>query len=275
MEHLRNYLQASKARKENPSRDASQMGNLLHEVFDKMSEQSARRVNKVFYYTGFSCVDEIIEGLEPGELIAIGGLPKSGKTAFALHIAIQVAKDVQKPVWIYSLRHSPHQITKRMLSMLTGVPLRSIEDSQLTDKEWNALSTVCAWLREQDIRVQGLGMPIGELCDSLKENDIPAVLIVDDGFPNGLEIEPISKLKEFARDTRCCVIATSFYHDIHQYISGGADKVLFLYGFEDQEYTTCEVNWNRYGRIGDATLYFDRERLMFMEVDTDYSPNED
>lgn len=275
MEHLRNYLQASKARKDNPPRDASQIGNLLHEVFDKMAEQSASRENKTSYHTGFSSVDEIIGGLEPGELIAIGGLPKSGKTALALHIAIQVAKEQQKAVWIYSLRHSPHQITKRLLSMLTGVPLRSIEDSQLTDREWSTLSTVCAWLKEQDIRIQGLELPIGELCDLLKVSDIPAVLILDDCFSNGLEIESISKLKEFARDSNCCVVVASFYHDIHQYIAGGTDKVFFLYGFEDQDYTNCEVNWNRYGRIGDATLYFDRERLMFLDADRQCSSNED
>ena len=50
-------------------------------------------------------LDEIIEGLEPGELATIGGMPKSGKTAFALHIAIEVAKEKQKSVWIYSAKH--------------------------------------------------------------------------------------------------------------------------------------------------------------------------
>ena len=265
MEHLRNYLQASKARKDNPPRDASQIGNLLHEVFDKMSEQCARRDNKVFYHTGFACVDEVIEGLEPGELVAIGGMPKSGKTAFALHIALQVAKETQKSVWIYSAKHSPHQITKRMLAMLTGTPIRSVEDARLTDTEWNNLSTASAWLRKQDIRVRGLGMPLEELCELLRNSEHPALLVLDDVLPADLNVDAINALKQFAAETNCCVITTSFYHVLHQYVAGGADKVFFLYGYEEQSYTDCEITWNRYGRNGDTTLYFNRECLLFSE----------
>ncbi len=267
MEHLRNYLQACKARKDNPPRDASQIGNLLHEVFDKMATQCAERNNKTFCHTGFTQIDELIEGFEQGELIAVGGMPKSGKTAFALHCAIHVARDGDGSVWIYSLRHSAHQITKRMLSMLTGISLRAIEDARLTDLEWNSLSTACAWLREQDIRVHDLDMPITELCDNIQNAEVPKLLIVDDCFPNKLDTSIISRLKEFARGTNCCVILTSFYHDIHQYVAGGADKVLFLYGFEEQATTTVEINWNRYGRLGDAELYFDRNCLLFRELD--------
>lgn len=275
MEHLRNYLQASKARKDNPPRDASQIGNLLHEVFDKMSEQCARRDNKVFYHTGFACVDEVIEGLEPGELVAIGGMPKSGKTAFALHIALQVAKETQKSVWIYSAKHSPHQITKRMLAMLTGTSIRAIEDARLKDSEWNNLSTACTWLRDQDIRVQGLGLPIKNLCESLKSSEPPALLVLDDAFPKDLNVDEISALKQFAVETNCCVITTSFYHDIHQYIAGEADKVFFLYGYEDQSATGCEIDWNRYGRTGNPTLYFIREYLSFVERNPDLVGDEE
>lgn len=265
MEHLRNYLQASKARKDNPPRDASQIGNLLHEVFDKMSEQCAMREKKVFFHTGFSVVDEIIEGLEPGELATIGGMPKSGKTAFALHIAIEVAKEKQKSVLIYSAKHSPHQITKRMLAMLTGISIRSIEDARLTDTEWSNLSTACSWLREQDIRVQGLGMPVEELCELLRSSEVPALLVLDDALPDDLNVDVITALKQFAAETKCCVLTTSFYHVGHQYVAGGADKVFFLYGYEEQSHTDCEITWNRYGRNGDTTLYFNRECLFFSE----------
>ena len=41
MEQLRNYLQASKARKDVSVRDAAQISNRLHEVFDRMAMQSA------------------------------------------------------------------------------------------------------------------------------------------------------------------------------------------------------------------------------------------
>lgn len=263
MEHLRNYLQANKARKEAPARDASQIGNRLHEVFDRMAAQSAMKGHSPKLATGFEDVDEMIGGLELGELVAINGLPGSGRTAIALEIAHQTAKDTQLPILIYSQNHAPQQITRRLLSMLTGVPISRIEHATPDDTQWNALHTACSWLKEQDIRIFEIDQTLPELCATIRRQEPPALVIID-GLPdNQLWQEPMRMLKALASETACCVVFTGCYPDTVPYIAGGVDKVFDLDWCAERE-CTFEIKWNRTGKNGCTMLIWQEEYLRFL-----------
>lgn len=263
MEHLKNYLQANKARKEAPARDASQIGNRLHEVFDRMAAQSAMKGHLPKLATGFEDVDEMIGGLELGELVAINGLPGSGRTAIALEIALQTAKDTQLPVLIYSQNHAAQQITRRLLSMMTGVPISCIENAELDDAQWNALYSASAWLQEQDIRIFEIDQTLPELCATIRRQEPPALMIID-GLPdNQLWQEPIQILKALASETTSCVVFTGCYPDTAPYIAGGVDKVFHLEWDTDRE-NTFEIKWNRTGKNVGTLLIWQEECLRFL-----------
>ena len=263
MEHLRNYLQANKARKEAPARDASQIGNRLHEVFDRMAAQSAMKGRSPKLATGFEDVDEIIGGLELGELVAINGLPGSGRTAIALEIALQTAKDTQLPILIYSQNHAAQQITRRLLSMMTGVPISCIENAALDDAQWNVLYSASTWLQEHDIRIFEIDQPLPELCATIRRQNTPALVIID-GLPdNQLWQEPMRILKALASETACCVAFTGCYPDTAPYIAGGVDKVFHLDWYTEQE-NTFEIKWNRTGKNVCTMLIWQEECLRFL-----------
>ena len=263
MEYLKNYLQANKARKEAPARDATQIGNRLHEVFDRMAAQSAMKGHLPKLAIGIEDVDKSIGGLELGELVAINGLPGSGRTAIALEIALQTAKDTQLPILFYSQNHAPQQITRRLLSMITGVPISRIEHATPDDTQWNALHTACSWLKEQDIRILEIDRPLPELCATIRRQEPPAVVIID-GLPDHqLWQEPMRMLKALASETTSCVVFTGCYPDTAPYITGGVDKVFHLEWDTDRE-NTFEIKWNRTGKNVGTLLIWQEECLRFL-----------
>ena len=71
--------------------------------------------NKIGISTGFEELDELIPGLEPGDLIIVAGRPASGKTAFSLSLATNAAVIQGVPTAVFSLEMSKQQLMERML----------------------------------------------------------------------------------------------------------------------------------------------------------------
>jgi replicative DNA helicase len=69
-----------------------------------------------------------------GELIIIGARPAMGKTAFALNIAYNVAT-IGKKVLFFSLEMTKKQLSLRMNSMTSGVPLNKIKSCMLSEDD--------------------------------------------------------------------------------------------------------------------------------------------
>lgn len=79
--------------------------------------------------TGYHGID-IGGGLNPGDLILLAARPSMGKTALAMNIAHQVARNV--PVGIFSLEMSEASLATRTLSYLTGYPGMAIRNKGLS-----------------------------------------------------------------------------------------------------------------------------------------------
>jgi replicative DNA helicase len=84
--------------------------------------------------SGFYELDRLTNGFEGGELVVIGARPAMGKTAFALNIAYNVAKSDRK-VLFFSLEMSKKQLSLRMNSMISGVPLSKIKSGMLNEDD--------------------------------------------------------------------------------------------------------------------------------------------
>jgi replicative DNA helicase len=88
--------------------------------------------------SGFTKIDRITGGWQPGNLIIIAGRPSMGKTALALQLALNPAR-LKYPVCIFSLEMSREELTTRLLSSVTkytNVEIRNanINFEQLVDK---------------------------------------------------------------------------------------------------------------------------------------------
>lgn len=78
--------------------------------------------------TGFSRLDDRINGLEAGTLTVVGARPKVGKSTVLLNWAKQIAYVQGVPTLYIDTEMSLREQSGRLLSMLSGVPERTIKD---------------------------------------------------------------------------------------------------------------------------------------------------
>jgi len=90
--------------------------------------------------TGFRDLDELTNGLHPGQLVIIAARPAVGKSTLGLDIARSAAIGRDLPSVIFSLEMSRSEITMRLLSAEARVPLQHMRTGRMTDDDWARLA---------------------------------------------------------------------------------------------------------------------------------------
>lgn len=100
--------------------------------------------------TGFSDIDAMLMGLQPGEMVILAARPSMGKTALALNLAEQIALGGQpiagaapgtkRPVAVFSMEMSKSAVAQRLLSARSGVPSQALRGGQkIGDEDYRRL----------------------------------------------------------------------------------------------------------------------------------------
>jgi len=108
----------------------------------------------VQYPTGFSEIDHVIGGFEPGRLYVVAGRPGSGKTSLALAMGLHLAKNELCPVLMQSLEMGNAEQAKRILSGLTNITgnsFRPRNKTRLTQEDWDRVEAALAELANVDL----------------------------------------------------------------------------------------------------------------------------
>lgn len=118
--------------------------------------------------TGFDELDDLTGGLYRGELAVLSGRPSMGKTAVALHMALQAARAGRNTLY-FSIEMSEEEVTERILSMLSGVEAGKIRFKGTNREERALLEKAAAELAGLPLRIV--------YCGSLAIDEIRAVLM--------------------------------------------------------------------------------------------------
>ena len=203
----------------------------MHDLMDDMLDQLMDKLDNPGQHsgvrTGFSAVDNLTGGLQPGQLVVIAARPSMGKTALALNIAEHAALDQKLPTLIISLEMSAGQLIKRVVSsvgkfdqsamrdgtisqtefqrMLSSEKVKRIKQSQLeiVDSGVSTISSIRRCARQAIKKHGGLGLVVV---------DYLQLLASDSGSSENrtTEISDISRgLKLLAGELGCPVIALS------------------------------------------------------------------
>ncbi|BBM35878.1 replicative DNA helicase [Pseudoleptotrichia goodfellowii] len=97
--------------------------------------------------SGFTDYDSLTSGFHGSDLIILAARPAMGKTAFALNLALNVAKR-GKHVLIFSLEMGNEQLFERLLSIDSKIKLKSIKDGTLADDDYTLLGNSMGRLSE-------------------------------------------------------------------------------------------------------------------------------
>jgi replicative DNA helicase len=111
--------------------DPQSLADLLHIEMERIEAAERDGWTLSGVRTGYGDLDELLRGLQPGELIILAARPSMGKTALALNLAEQIAMGGVAvagapatqaiPVGLFSLEMSKNAIVQRLLSARAGV----------------------------------------------------------------------------------------------------------------------------------------------------------
>lgn len=124
----------------------SGLKELLEETFEKLERDDGRVITGM--ETGFYELDEMTNGLQPGEMVIIAARPSMGKTAFAINIAEHMAATNKIPVAVFSLEMSKQQLAQRMLCSRSGVDSQRVRRNMLSRDDFGKLTLTVGELSE-------------------------------------------------------------------------------------------------------------------------------
>ena len=103
--------------------------------------------------TGYTELDRMTAGLQPGDLIIIAGRPSMGKTTLAVNIAENAAIERRVPSAIFSMEMSAEQVTLRMISSLGRVSQSQLRTGALSAEDWPRITSATEVLSQAPVYI--------------------------------------------------------------------------------------------------------------------------
>ncbi|SDI79233.1 primary replicative DNA helicase [Frankineae bacterium MT45] len=122
------------------SEDYVVIGSLLEATLDEAERIQSSGGVGLGIPTGFARLDELTNGLHPGQMITLAGRPGSGKSTLALDFARASAIKHKKPTVIFSLEMGKLEIMMRLFSAEATVPLNNMRSGHMSDQDWTRMA---------------------------------------------------------------------------------------------------------------------------------------
>jgi replicative DNA helicase len=185
--------------------------------------------------TGFLRLDDMLAGLQRGNLIIVGARPAMGKTMLALNLATAAATS-GLGVGVFSLEMGRGELVNRILCDFGEIPGGSLRTGRLDAEDWTRLDLAGERLRRLAIHIDDTpGISMGDLRARAKRlaQSIPnlGLLVVDylqlmsgedARTPRTQQVSEISRgLKLLARELNLPIVALS---QLNRSVEERADK---------------------------------------------------
>jgi len=103
--------------------------------------------------TGFSDLDRMTSGLQPGDLVVVAGRPSMGKTALALNMGEHVALAAGLPVVVFSMEMGAAQLALRLIGSVGRLDQHKLRTGRLAAEDWEKLTSALGRLNEAPILI--------------------------------------------------------------------------------------------------------------------------
>lgn len=113
--------------------------NLVKDSIILIEERYKKKQDVTGIATGFTHLDKMTSGFNPGELIILAARPAMGKTAFSLNIAQHVALRLKKTVAYFSLEMSKEAVMMRLLASEARINMKDLKTGRISDSAWPKL----------------------------------------------------------------------------------------------------------------------------------------
>ena len=104
--------------------------------------------------SGYIDLDKRTTGFHAGELIILAARPGMGKTAFALNVATNAAKKMDKAVAIFNLEMSAEMLVNRMIASEGQIDNNKLRTGIMSDNDWKRYNEAISELSETNIYIE-------------------------------------------------------------------------------------------------------------------------
>jgi replicative DNA helicase len=128
------------------------MDELLQLGFHQLEELFERKTHVTGVPTGYKDLDRLLAGLHAGDLVILAARPSVGKTALALNMAVNAAKQGTS-VALFSLEMSAEQLVQRVLCSEARINLQDVRTGYIKEQDWGSIHQAMGRLAELDLWV--------------------------------------------------------------------------------------------------------------------------
>jgi replicative DNA helicase len=122
------------------SEDYVPLTDAVTSAIDEIEAARGRDGKMIGVPTGFAELDELTNGLHPGQMIILAARPAIGKSTLGLDIARSAAIHHDLPSVIFSLEMGRSEIAMRLLSAEASVPLQHMRKGSVQSQDWTTIA---------------------------------------------------------------------------------------------------------------------------------------
>lgn len=276
------------------------MKEAMSEFYDKLEQTfDARDLGGIGIKTGLTDLDRALGGLHPSDMIIVGARPGMGKTAWAVSVMVNMAKENRR-VGFVSSEMSAAQVMLRITSLDSSVAGHKLRDANLDEHDWALLTASTNRLANLDVRIydkpavtvadvmlQSKAWMIDGGLDVLVIDYLTRVKPVKASGNQTLDVGDVAtSMKNIARTLNIPVIVLAqLNRDAANkrpvmanlrdsgIIEQEADQILLLYRDEENETNPAEIiiEKNRHGESMTRVMcHFDKETMRWANIAKGY-----
>ncbi|OZG63956.1 helicase DnaB [Bifidobacterium hapali] len=292
--------------------DYSAIGPVVHDTLEQLDKLQNGQMERGVP-TGFRDIDDVTQGLQPGQMVVVAGRPAMGKSTLGIDFARAAALKHGMTTIVFSLEMSKVELAQRIISAETGIPLvvmRRADADSLTPDRWTQLNNFWAKMQNAPLFIDDSPnmslMEIRAKCRRLKQTNDLKLVVIDylQLMTSGKQVESRQQevsefsraLKLLAKELEVPVVALSQLNrgpemrndkkpqlsDLRESgsIEQDADVVFLVHrpDFYDKEDRPGEADIimakHRNGPTETFHLLFQGERSRFHDMPQDYAVNQ-
>jgi replicative DNA helicase len=163
--------------------DYTVLSDLLNETLTEIEAAAGRSDTMVGVPTGFVELDELTNGLHPGQMIVVAARPAVGKSTLGVDVARAAAIKHNLATAVFSLEMSRTEITMRILSAEATIQLQDLRRGLKSQDQWNKLARIMSKISDSPLFIDDSPnmslMEIRAKCRRLKQQHNLKLVIID------------------------------------------------------------------------------------------------
>ncbi|MFL6080218.1 MAG: DnaB-like helicase C-terminal domain-containing protein, partial [Ornithinibacter sp.] len=163
--------------------DYNVLGDLLNETMEEIEAASGRTDDLVGVPTGFIELDQLTNGLHPGQMIVVAARPAVGKSTLGIDIARAAAIKHNMAAAVFSLEMSRTEITMRILSAEATIQLQDLRKGLKNQDQWTKLARIMGKISNAPLFIDDSPnmslMEIRAKCRRLKQQHNLRIVVID------------------------------------------------------------------------------------------------